>query len=174
MKSTSTIIAFLAGLSFALAQVSTVFQSSELIESSGKFNKAYKNKTPWVLPPEDIGALLAADSADNTSNGPKLFKIAKAVPLNIDVVKAADWIEDGDFAYGKFTIVAPGAKSISVNFERFFLPIGSELYVYNKNGQMITGPATEIQNSVFGWRSWVYMGAEVNVELRYQQNYLIN
>ena len=95
------------------------------------------------------------------------FKIAEAVPVDIDVVQEAVWVENSAYAYGKFSIVAAGAKSISVNFDQFKLPKGTELYVYSENGEMITGPVMDNENNENNfWGSWVYKGGMLTVDFK--------
>ncbi|MFN3998324.1 hypothetical protein [Algoriphagus sp.] len=133
--------------SLANAQVKTNFNNSDVITEQGKFSKNYRGKRPFTIPAQDIQALLDKDELENLSEKPKPFKIAEAVKVDIDVVKEADWIEADGFAFGKFTFVATDAKSVSANFDQFYLPKGAELYVYSENGEMITGPITEAENN---------------------------
>ncbi len=58
-------------------------------------------------------------------------------------------------------------KSISANFDQFDLPVGTELYVYSENGEMITGPITEAENNANSfWGTWVYKGGKLTVEVK--------
>ncbi|MBX2965150.1 MAG: T9SS type A sorting domain-containing protein [Cyclobacteriaceae bacterium] len=151
----------------ATAQVKTNFNNREQITASGKFTKSFRGKSPHVIPARDIKALLEKETRENASGEAKPFKIAEAVPTNIDVVKEAEWVEEDGFAYGKYSIVAEGAKSISANFDRFYLPQGTELYVYSENGEMTTGPITEEENNENSfWGSWVYKGEKITVDFK--------
>jgi lysyl endopeptidase len=77
------------------------------------------------------------------------------------------WTADNFFAYGKYTIKATGALSASMNFDKFFLPQGTEMFVYNNNGEMITGPITDAENNeAMKWGSWVYKGEFLNIEIK--------
>jgi hypothetical protein len=83
------------------------------------------------------------------------------------VTKEASWVEENGFAYGKYTIVASGAKSISADFKLFKLPSGTELFVYNENGEMITGPVTAKENNPNDfWGTWVYKGEKLTIDFR--------
>jgi lysyl endopeptidase len=71
--------------------------------------------------------------------------------------------------HGIFSIIAVGSKSISINFDQFKLPQGTEMFVYSENGEMITGPVAESENNENNsWGSWVYKGEKLTVELKTQ------
>jgi len=124
------------------AQVRTNINNDELINVKGKFKKSYAAKAPYRIPPKDIKALLEKEMLENVTEKARPFKIAEAIPVDIDVVQQASWVEEGGYAHGSFTIIAAGAKSISVNFDQFKLPKGTELYEYSESEEMITGPVT--------------------------------
>ena len=117
---------------------------------------------------EDIKDLLEKEKKDHAStNEDKPFRLATPVPVDIDIAKLANWTTDGDFAYGKFSIRIKGALSASINFDKFNLPPNSEMYIYNENGNMITGPVTENENNPNNvWGSWVYQGEYLNIEIK--------
>lgn len=90
-----------------------------------------------MIPARNIRALLRQDSVENLSGQPKPFRIAEALHVDIDVLKEAEWVEESGMAYGKVTVMVASAKSISANFHKFYLPDGTELYLYGENGEMI-------------------------------------
>lgn len=101
------------------------------------------------------------------TDGVKIFKLAVPVPVNLDIVKLTNWTYVNEYAYGKFTIKLNGALSSSINFDQFYLPKGTEMYVYNENGNMITGPVTENENNSNKiWGSWVYRGEFLTIEVK--------
>jgi hypothetical protein len=161
----TALICVFAGISNA--QVKTNFNNAEQIGISGKYSKNFRGKNPYVIPARNIKALLRLDSLENSSGEAKPFKIAEAIPVDIDVLKEAEWVEENSMAYGKFTIVAASAKSVSANFDQFFLPEGTELYVYSENGEMITGPVTVGENNENNfWGTWVYKGNKLTVDFK--------
>lgn len=160
-------IAFIFIWSIANAQVRTNINNDEVITARGKFKKNYNAKAPYLIPPKDIKALLEKEMLENITEKAGPFKIAEAIPVDINVVQEASWIEEGNYEHGSFTIIAAGAKSISVNFDQFKLPKGAELYVYSENGEMITGPITENENNENNfWGSWVYKGQKLTIEFK--------
>ena len=153
--------------SFVLAQVKTNFNNNVTVSSStGRFSRSYLARD-IELPVPDIQPLLDKEKNAVPADGNKLLQIAQPVPADIDVTKVGNWTTDEQFAYGKLTIHARKAQSLSVNFDRFYLPASTVLYVYNENGNMITGPVTETENNATNvWGSWVYKGEYLTVEVR--------
>jgi lysyl endopeptidase len=158
-----TLIVITCTLFQSVAQVKTNFNNKIRVTESGKFNKQYSSHRPYIISQRDINSLLKKEAEDTLLTKP--FMIAEPIPVNIDLINESSWYEDDSFEYGKFTIIATGAKSISINFDKFFLPKGSELYVYSANGEMITGPVTENENNYYNtWGSWVYKGGLITIE----------
>jgi lysyl endopeptidase len=153
-------------LSPLYAQVKTNFNNTTPIPSSGWFAQDYP-VTQVVTIPETAIKSAARPAKSNEQAENKLLYIADAVALSLNIAKLAAWTTDDQFAYGKCTIRAAGARSLSINFDVFFLPEGSTMYVYNENGTMFTGPVTEKENSSSNtWGSWVYKGELLTVEWR--------
>jgi lysyl endopeptidase len=157
----------LAFVNFTSAQVKTNFNNQEQISVRGKFVKKFRGKNPYIVAAKDIKALLDKDALEGTSGEARPFKIAESVKLDIDAVREAEWVEEDSMAYGKFTVVTASSKSISANFDQFYLPVGAELYVYSENGEMITGPITEAENNANGfWGTWVFKGGKLTIEVK--------
>ena len=167
MRTILLLTLLISSLHFTNAQVSTNFNSHDVITTRGKFKKDFTAKAPHLIPAKDINMLLQKEALEYNTGEAKPFKIAEAVTVDIDVVKEAVWTEDGSYALGKFTIIASGAKSISANLDQFSLPKGTELYVYSENGEMITGPVTENENNENNFLgSWVYKGEMLTIEFK--------
>jgi hypothetical protein len=130
------------------AQVKTNFNSKTSIDERGYFLKSYKAKIDFEIPAKNIANLLQAEkNRTDTLQGAKPFQIAVPVSVDLDIAKLMNWNYSNDTAFGKFTIKLNGALSSSINFDKFYLPEGTEMYIYNGNGNMITGPITEKENS---------------------------
>lgn len=157
------ILALQANILFA--QVTTNFNSTEKLTVNGKFNFPYK-VIAVDIPAPDLAPAYAREKAE-LSTGSKIAFIAQPVPVKINVPSQISWGSDGTYSYGKFTLKAVGAKSLSINFSNFFLPKGTEMYIYNSNGEMITGVITDNENNENKiWGSSVYKGDEVNIEIK--------
>jgi hypothetical protein len=61
--------------------VRTNINNDEVITSRGKFEKNYRPKPPYIIPPKDIKNLLEKEILENVTSELKPFKIAEAIPL---------------------------------------------------------------------------------------------
>ena len=152
----------------AQAQVKTNFINKTSIDERGHFLKSYKAKIDFEIPAKNIANLLQAEkNRTDTLRGAKPCQIAVPVSVDLDIAKLINWNYEGDSAYGKFTINLNGALSSSINFDKFYLPEGTEMYIYNENGNIITGPVTEKENSPDKiWGSGVYQGPWLTIEIK--------
>ncbi len=171
MKKLILSIAFTACLSFILelkAQVTTNLNNNNSIGVKGFFSRNYAGEINFEIPQKNIDALIKNEKAAlAATEESKPFQLAIPVPVDIDISKQVKWNIENDFAFGKFTIKVNGALSASINFDQFYLPEGTTLYVYNENGNMITGPVTEKENNKEGiWGSWVYKGEYLTIEIK--------
>lgn len=153
---------------YAQSQVRTNFNNEALISNQGRFAKGYKTQIDFELPAKNIKELLDTEKKEQLqSNNTKRFRLAVPVSVNLDIAKLTSWTYDNGYAYGKFTIKMNGALSASINFDQFYLPNETEMYVYNENGNMITGPVTKNENNTKKiWGSWVYRGAFLTIEIK--------
>jgi hypothetical protein len=164
-------IVLVAGPLFAWqlrAQVTTNFNNNKAIDERGRFAKPYKTQPDFEIPEKDSKVLLENErKAQAADEGGKPFQFAEPVPVDIDLAKAVQWAYNGTTAYGRYAVKARGATSTSINFDRFALPAGTEMYIYNAKGNMITGPVTEKENNANKfWGSWVYKGEDLFVEIK--------
>ncbi len=139
-----------------------------MLTTKGRFIKDYKQKIDFELAAKNINELLAKEKSELTKNDEiKIFRIAVPVPVNLDIANRMNWTYDKEYAYGKFTIRLNGALSSSINFDQFYLPNETEMYVYNESGTMITGPITQKENNPNKtWGSWVYRGHFLTIEIK--------
>jgi len=150
------------------AQVSTNFNNDNIVSDKGQFQRNYVTAIDFVIPSKNIDSLLAKEKREIAqSNELKPFKLAEPTSVNLDIPKLINWTYDKEFAFGKFTLKLSGAFSTSINFDKFYLPENTELFVYNENGKMVTGPVTETENNKNGiWGSWVYQGEVLIIEIK--------
>ncbi|MEO8406466.1 MAG: trypsin-like peptidase domain-containing protein [Chitinophagaceae bacterium] len=152
----------------ASSQVKTNFNNESIVSQKGQFEKEYKQQIDYQLSAKNIDDLLSTEKTEQLlSSEAKPFKLAVPVSVDLDIANLANWSSDNEFAYSKYTIKLNGALSASINFDKFYLPKGTEMYVYNENGRMITGPVTENENNDNHiWGSWVYQGSFLTVEIK--------
>lgn len=167
MKLKIALMGFVTLAQITIAQVKTDFNNPTPIRENGKFLKSFPLRVHHTIQARDTKALLDQEISENRSGLLKPYKIAESIIVNIDVIKEADWILEAGFAYGKFTVVAKEAKTISANFDNFYLPPGTEMWVYNENGEMITGPITQIENNENNtWGTWFYKGQKLTIDFK--------
>ena len=164
-----SLISCLCSLCFTLcAQVKTNFNSNVQIDKIGYFSKLYKTVIDIEIPAKNLNELLFKEKiATQNFAGIKPFEFAVAETINLNIAKLTNWIIDGDNSFGKYCVKLNGALSAGINFDNFFLPAGTEMYVYNENGHMITGAITENENNANkAWGSWVYQGQYITIEIK--------
>ncbi|MCO5236103.1 MAG: hypothetical protein M9933_07505 [Chitinophagaceae bacterium] len=114
--------------------MNTNFNNNEQIDSNGKFIKNYKTKINFEVAPKNISDLLNKEQkAKAQSNDEKPFRLAEPVPIDLNIANKIEWNTEADSSYGKFTIKVTQALSTSINFDQFYLPTGTEMFIYNEN-----------------------------------------
>ena len=168
LKKYTIILLLLVFCKLGISQVKTNFNNSKLISEDGFFQKSYTSNIDYLLPAKNIAELMQKEKAEiEASTETKPFKLADPTAVDINIVKFGNWKKEDDFSFCKYTILSSGALSSSINFDDFFLPQFSEMYIYNKNGEMITGAITETENNKNKiWGSWVYQGEIVTIEIK--------
>lgn len=89
---------------------------------------------------------------------------------SVDFVQSAHWITRGAMTYARLLLVAPHAKSLSLNFDSFEIPELGELTIYNSTG-VIAGPITSRENNdSHTWASPVFSGDSIWIEAKLPRN----
>jgi lysyl endopeptidase len=150
------------------AQVATDFNNESLISSKGQFVKDYSTQIDFEIPAKNIDNLLVMEKQElSQSNEAKPFRLAVPVSIDLNIPKLINWTQEKEFVYGKFVIKLNKALSASINFDQFYLPMNTEIFIYNENGSMITGAITEKENNLNNsWGSWVYQGEYIIIEIK--------
>lgn len=94
-----------------------------------------------------------------------LYKFAEPVAVNINLLAGTPRRIRNKWVY-TVKLRVPNALSLSVQFNRFYLPPGAEMYLYNTNGTEVTGPVTSSENNAnLIWGSDVYEGDGMIIEV---------
>lgn len=74
---------------------------------------------------------LALQDAREQAIEPKPYKFAQAIPVDIDMEKDGVWLVDDVRGVREWQLMvsSPGALSLGLLYEDFFLPDGAEFYV---------------------------------------------
>lgn len=111
-----------------------------------KAKNSIKNETLKIEIPTLDFDKLKEENRLNQSLG-KPFKYGKAIKVAYDWSNSGEWIEleNGDRIW-KLEIYCPFAKSINLNYDKFWLPEGGLLYLYDKDKKTIIGGLTKRNN----------------------------
>lgn len=92
----------------------------------------------YRVPPLNVARVLAQETEEAQRNVVKRpYKFGEPIKLNVDARKAGEWsiTNDGRAKVWRAIVQSPGAQSLAVIFDRFYLPEGAELYVLGRNVQ---------------------------------------
>jgi hypothetical protein len=119
------------------------------------------------MPPVDIAALREEDDRRELSGRPTAPRFAAAIDVGLTPDSSGTWTAGPDGTeIWRLRIASPGASSLNLHFDRFDLPAGTKVWLYDRNGSMVQGPFTRNHRNVVGelWTP-VVLGDEVVVEL---------
>lgn len=97
----------------------------------------------------DMDRISADDFQRDTSFLPRRFMIL--LPLNIDFIQEGTWLdlEDGN-RICRLKLQADGAKASNLYFDKFFLPNGVNLFLYDDSRNQLKGAYTSFNNPQSG------------------------
>lgn len=139
---------FSAILAFTLvnltAQVLTRSTDKQTVDNSIKMNKIAMIKT-FNLPKFDVEKLLAEDEVDKAAGLP--FRFGHISDVNLGTENCGEWVEMAEGRVWVLKISSVGAYSINLVYDKFYLPKGSHLYIYNSDKTALQGPITSEHNT---------------------------
>ena len=69
------------------------------------------------------------------------------MPLVLNLLSAGRWEPAAGGRRWQFALTSPGAVSLNFFFDKFYLPPGAELYLYNGDRSVVIGPIDATQNT---------------------------
>ncbi|WP_347374163.1 T9SS type A sorting domain-containing protein [Aequorivita sp. Q41] len=127
----------------------------------------YLDEVPRIikLPSLDFNKIRLQDSINDLDKSmPWRYGIQRQVNLNMQTGGLWTNLPDGGKIW-RATIQSPGALNLSVNFDDFFLPLGSRLQLYNNDRTDITSTFTSNQNQEAGQLgTWFVEGDVIWIE----------
>ena len=112
-----------------------------------------------LMPPVDVAAALAAH--DSAGRQAQLY----GVPILVDLSKAdGDTTDLGGIIIWRLSIRSNEAVSLNFHLSDLSLPLGSELYIYNQAGTMVSGPVTSTHVYDGQYATDIISGEEVYLE----------
>ena len=89
-----------------------------------------------LLPTPDVAALLAEDELNADKVAP--FRFGAGAEVSLGLEQGGEWLDLGDGRrLWRVRVESPGAWSLNLVFDRYALPAGGELYVYNDAGVVL-------------------------------------
>jgi hypothetical protein len=151
--------------SIAFSQVVIKSYNEANITSKGLFGKNEKI-AETIIPAIESGNKTTAPKAN------EIFKFAEPKIVDISPLNHASSELIGDSIIYRQKIIAQNATSITVSFDRLTLSKNAELYIYNPEGTVITGPITAKENINIGrfWSSNSFPGNSIILELKIPKN----
>jgi lysyl endopeptidase len=118
-----------------------------------------------VMPPINIEAIEQEDELTSQSLS-KPYKFGEKIPVDLNLFNSGQWteLENGDRIW-RLNIESTGAKTINFLFDRYDLPVGAELFLYNNDHTDKIGPYTHKENQEDGvLGSWIIYGDNLWLE----------
>jgi hypothetical protein len=97
---------------------------------------------------------------------PSPYRFGIILPVDISPDQAGNWttLPDGNQIW-RATVSSPGALALSAYFDRFHLPDGGKLFIYNADKSQVIGAFSSINNSVSGlFATELIAGDEMTLE----------
>ncbi|EDM43735.1 lysyl endopeptidase precursor [unidentified eubacterium SCB49] len=118
-----------------------------------------------VLDPVDLTRVCEEDQInDRDKSLPWRYGIERS--LDLDLSEFGEWtvLANGDRIW-RAKIISPDALNLSVNFNKFYLPEGTSIYLYNdEKDDVVTSSFNEKVTTTRSFGSWFVKGESINIE----------
>ena len=97
---------------------------------------------------------------------PSPYRFGVVLPVDVSPEHSGKWTLLGDGSeVWRATVSVPGASAISAYFDRFYLPAGGKLFLYDPDKTLISGAFTSLNNSSTGlFSTELIPGSEIILE----------
>ena len=94
-----------------------------------------------ILPKLDYGKIIEEDRDDELNNEP--FRFGHIHEVNYSLGNSGEWttLADGNRIW-RLKIYAPSAQTINLNYKKYDIPPGGQLYIYSDSKKDVLGPFT--------------------------------
>ncbi|MBN4081448.1 T9SS type A sorting domain-containing protein [Caldithrix abyssi] len=119
----------------------------------------------------DVAALLAEDEAEAREGVP--FRFGYPFEVDLGLNNAGTWTElpNGDRIW-RLRIIAPGARSINLLYDDFWLPKGARFFIYNADRSIVNGAFTVANNKEHGKFSTAPVKGPISILEYYEPAYV--
>jgi hypothetical protein len=117
---------------------------------SFSFNNLTSEIDSRIIAKPDMDQIHYLDSMDVRMGHP--YRIAVNIPVNINMNNSGTWtnLPDNSGRIWRLSIASADARALGLYFSYFFIPAGSELFLYNENKKQVVGAFTEAINPESG------------------------
>ncbi len=124
------------------SQVPTIFAEYPIISKSGIYNSQKMDSliTPYVNNDSLIN--------NEKNNNCETFKFGYAIDVDYELTSGSFDKTKNNCKVWKLKIISEDAYSINLIFDKFYLPEGAALYIYNEERTMVYGPVTSINCNI--------------------------
>jgi lysyl endopeptidase len=135
-----------------------------------------KTVSKVILEKPDYVQYEIEDAANALSSEPRPYRVAATTMANVNIEKSGTWsyLTNGDKIW-RVQIEVEGAKAITLSWNKFTLPSGVSMYLYNQNGKQVGGAYTSNNSNQFNnFIGDDIQGSLVNIELNIKANVDVN
>lgn len=164
MKKILILATLLVSTLITFSQVKSTLSTFELVETTGIFNSPPVSKFLQVqIDTEEV--------LKETENEEKIglnlpFRFAKGIDVDYGLLNSGDWYKLDEGRVWKLKIKSEKAYSLSLIFSKLIIFGKTQLYIYNEQGTMISGPITTKSISLDGgFKSDIIKGDGLILEL---------
>lgn len=128
----------------ATAQIPMDISPEPIFPGEGIYSQERPSR-PVNLPPVDVATLLREDEQAEAAGLP--FRFGFGFDADYDLDNSGEWFPHEDGRVWKLKVVAQEAYSINFIFDRFRLPEGASLFIYNEDKTALYGPISSYHNN---------------------------
>jgi PKD repeat protein len=116
-----------------------------------------------IIAPPNADSLAAEDYRDAMQE--KAYRMGVVLPVNFTIQNCGAWSNISGGKIWKLRLKSPGAKALTLYYDRFYLPEGSDLFIYSPDGKQIGGAFTSDINPGSGYfATRLILGEEIILE----------
>jgi hypothetical protein len=131
------------------------------------YTKQFKNQPVKLIAPYvDVDSYILEDRLNEAEDFRKPYRFGIKIPVDLNLFNSGTWttLENGDRIW-RLNFKSTGARTLNLMLDRFDLPEGAELFVYDKQRTNHIGPYTEKENQEDGFLgTWVVYGDDIIIE----------
>lgn len=124
------------------------------------------NPAAVIMPSFDLQVMKDEDAINDVQTIKKPYRFGKKIDVNLDLFNSGQWteLENGDRLW-RLNVVSTGARTMNFMMDRYSLPVGAAMYIYNNDRTDKIGPYTHKENQEDGvLGTWIVYGENVWME----------